>query len=274
MHAVTDVLANVSPRHALALHHDLTPHSSPESRALSWLLKDDTAHLCSDDPKLSQRFILALLYFETNGAWWNRCSSNVDADKISSDCDGNNFLSQSDECAWGGVVCNGKGFVTGIHLSSNNITGRIPHEFGSLTFLEEIDMERNNLTGKIPGSLGKLANIQYIDLDKNQLTGDIPHELFHATSLRVLDLDSNQLVGDIPPHIGELTNLYYLQLDFNKMKGIIPSELGSLTQLQYVSLLQNEFTSPLPKSLCDQDIQLYADCSLCPTAGCCTACLD
>ena len=239
--------------------------STAQARALKWIQGHDNTHLCPSDPKLVQRYILAVLFFETTGEKWALCPIGNE------DC---NFLDSADECSWRAISCNAEGYVTEIHLDSSNLSGSIPQEMGSLTYLEELDMDDNQLIGTLPPTLGSLSFLQYVDLDKNMLTGRLPVELFNATSLRVLDLDTNSFSGSIPSAVAMLPDLYFLQLDFNHLTGSVPSELASLKDLQYLSVLGNDFVGLLPSSLCGRDIKLYANCTLCPTDSCCTACLD
>ncbi|XP_031496962.2 receptor-like protein 19 [Nymphaea colorata] len=85
-----------------------------------------------------------------------------------------------------------------VDLSSNNFTGRIPEEIGSLTSLYIFNISRNHLVGSIPESFGKLQQIESLDLSHNQLSGVIPEELSVLTYLEVLDLSYNDLHGMIP----------------------------------------------------------------------------
>ncbi|GKY97739.1 hypothetical protein MPSEU_000732100 [Mayamaea pseudoterrestris] len=244
--------------------------TSPQARALSWISSEDAFFVCPTDQLLFQRYALATLYFSTSGDEWTKCSAKSD----SSSCDGDLFLSSSKECAWGGIRCNNEGFVVAINLDKTYLSGSIPEELSSLPYLEELGLDDNLLTGEIPSSLGSLPHLQYLDLDKNMLTGDLPSELFGATSLRVLDLNNNMLAGSISGKIGALKDLYFLQLDFNEMTGTLPSQLGSLTGLQYLGLFGNAFDSQLPTALCGREVMVYANCTVCPTENCCTACLD
>ncbi|XP_049936124.1 receptor like protein 23-like [Nymphaea colorata] len=88
--------------------------------------------------------------------------------------------------------------LTIIDLSSNNFTGRIPEEIGSLTSLYILNISRNHLVGSIPESFGKLQQMESLDLSHNQLSGVIPGELSELTFLAVLDLSYNDLHGMIP----------------------------------------------------------------------------
>jgi hypothetical protein len=77
---------------------------SAEYRALSWMVNDYEGTDPEDDPeKVVQRYIMALLYYQTKGSnWTNRF----------------NFLTPLSECRWTGVAqaCDDDGFLTVLDL--------------------------------------------------------------------------------------------------------------------------------------------------------------
>jgi hypothetical protein len=242
-----------------------------QRKALDWVVNDDGFRLCPGDPNVLQRYILALLYFQTSGDSWERCSANQTDDLA---CEGEPFLSTSHECFWGGIRCESNLTVSAIHLDDNKLFGPLPSEVGALEDLAELDLDNNALVGKLPSSLGNLTKLEVLDLDENLLTGAIPVELFNATSLRVLDLDSNQFTGSLHAQVSRLHKLYFIQLDFNLMTGGIPSELGSLTDLRFLSAIQAGFSEAIPSNLCGSDIDIIADCRICTVEGCCSSCFE
>lgn len=50
----------------------------------------------------------------------------------------------------------------GRELYSNNITGKIPIELGSLTNLVSLDLYSNNITGQIPVELANLKKLRFL----------------------------------------------------------------------------------------------------------------
>lgn len=271
-----------------AIRLELTNVSLPEMidynrsfqyKTLEWITDYDELYLCPGDENLKQRYILSLVFFGASGGNWSSCDNN----STNTTCTAFPFLSPIHECEWTGVGCDSNNYITSIHLDERNISGSIPSEFRGLTHLVELDMDSNRLTGTIPSELGQLSRLEIIDLDKNFLTGTIPEGLYDATGLRVLDLDTNSLNGTVSTRIGQLTELYFLQLDFNLFSGSIPSELGNLGKtLKYISLFANKFEaeSSIPDGLCNNSteqssgITLYADCDICGTSNCCTACFQ
>lgn len=237
---------------------------SPESKALNWLVNEDKLHLCPDSAGLVQRFVLADLYHQLAGDTWTECTIQ--------ECTDFPFLSDVSECMWEGVVCTNE-IVRELHLNGRNLNGQLSEVIGSLVSLEVLAMDDNQLSGRIPEAFGSLSGLKVVDLDNNLLTGSIPEKLYNASTIQVIDLDTNQLSGTISTRIGELADLYYLQLDKNNLGGEIPDELASLEYLKYLSLFRNNFNSSIPTGLCDDDVQVYADCDVCAQEGCCQACL-
>jgi len=82
----------------------------PQRQALDWLIYGDELFATNKD-KIRQRYILATLYFSTNGKnWYN----NAD------------YLSSKDECNWGFSnhnKCSIDGLITEIELIDNNLVG-------------------------------------------------------------------------------------------------------------------------------------------------------
>ena len=62
--------------------------------------------------------------------------------------------------------------LAGLLLSSNNLAGPIPPEFGRLTRLTGLSRYTdNNLSGRIPSELGNLASLGTLNLYDNDLSG-------------------------------------------------------------------------------------------------------
>ncbi|XP_028773184.1 receptor-like protein EIX1 [Neltuma alba] len=88
--------------------------------------------------------------------------------------------------------------VTGLDLSSNKLSGKIPRELGMLAGLISLNLSRNQLDGEIPSEIGRLTSLESLDLSKNHLFGSIPSSFAQLNYLAVLDLSSNNLSGKIP----------------------------------------------------------------------------
>eukprot|EP00268_Persea_americana_P024912 TRINITY_DN24288_c2_g1_i1.p1 TRINITY_DN24288_c2_g1~~TRINITY_DN24288_c2_g1_i1.p1 ORF type:complete len:291 (-),score=32.56 TRINITY_DN24288_c2_g1_i1:112-927(-) len=88
--------------------------------------------------------------------------------------------------------------MTGIDISSNNLTGSIPFTIGDLKELHALNLSNNLLTGPLPTSFGNLNNLESLDLSHNKLNGTIPPEFVRMTSLSTFCVAFNNLSGKIP----------------------------------------------------------------------------
>ena len=107
-------------------------------------------------------------------------------------------------------------FLAVLQLGSNQLTGSIPPEIGSLKKLSVVSLQENNLTGKIPESLGNLSMLRMLNLSFNRLSGTIPANLGQAPALEQLDVRNNFLSGMVPSGESHLASfLQILQISFN-----------------------------------------------------------
>lgn len=100
------------------------PHS-PQSKAVEWCKTDIKTHHVEDPSRVAQRYVLATLYYSTNGTGWTT----------------NKNWGDGHECEWYGVGCetgeNDVVSVTYLDLNSNNLKGTIPQEIGYISSLEQ-----------------------------------------------------------------------------------------------------------------------------------------
>ena len=80
----------------------------PSNEALIWLSSGNMRA----PGEVRQRYMLALLYYSTNGTKWVY---------------DNEWLTALNECLWLGVQCNNYGFVNNIAFSANNFFGQVSH---------------------------------------------------------------------------------------------------------------------------------------------------
>lgn len=219
----------------------------------------------------TDRTVLSGLYTALGGPRWDRKD---------------NWLGDAPIRFWYGVTTDSDGRLTGLDLSNNGLSGRLPTRFGSLLNvsdsdlrLEELDLSGNQLTGPIPPTLISLfPNLTKLDLSGNQLSGEIPAELGNLAKLTSLDLSDNELFGEIPSHLssldglaeceeigeraltrdaledfskfaGGMVSLQELDLSDNTLSGEIPPMLCSLTILEVLDLGHNRLTGTIPVEL-------------------------
>ncbi|KAL7577641.1 hypothetical protein ACA910_015158 [Epithemia clementina (nom. ined.)] len=262
--------------------------SDPRGLATEWLLSEISLFACPDNPKLVQRWALAVMYFSTGGNSWTQCSANASA----TDNCGNQvpfvnstrFLSSGSECDWAGISCIDD-CVTEVEYEENNLVGTIPSEMGLLTDLAIWGMERGGLTSTIPTEIGRLTNLIFLDLDFNELSGSLTSELLSLSSLTQLDLNDNQFTGSING-IGVFPAMEFLQIHANLFTGTVPEAVGNYTNMTVFTLHRTNVTGVMPDSVCDLLLSagnggtltsLIADCEIPDPdiiCDCCTDCRD
>uniref|UniRef100_A0A2N9HM57 Leucine-rich repeat-containing N-terminal plant-type domain-containing protein n=1 Tax=Fagus sylvatica TaxID=28930 RepID=A0A2N9HM57_FAGSY len=108
---------------------------------------------------------------------------------------GTSLLIKNMEYTFNGIPLS---LMTGIDMSSNQLSGSIPSEIGELSQLRSLNLSNNFLTGSIPISFQNLKNVESLDLSHNKLSGKIPFELVQLTSLSTFSVAYNNLSGRIP----------------------------------------------------------------------------
>ena len=77
-----------------------------ENLAFRWLVDDDEARVCPEDTvDVVQRYVLALLYFSTNGDDWNECNAASASDAAGCASLAERYLSAANVCDWFGSEC-------------------------------------------------------------------------------------------------------------------------------------------------------------------------
>ncbi|KAK6228928.1 hypothetical protein SCA6_017879, partial [Theobroma cacao] len=114
-----------------------------------------------------------------------------------------------------------------------------------LNYMSGLDLSCNNLTGKIPQNLGKLFSIRALNLSHNHLIGSIPISFSNLAKLESLDLSYNSLSGKIPPEIVNLNFLEVFSVAHNNLSGRIPDK-GQFATFDSSSYEGNPFLSGLP----------------------------
>eukprot|EP00978_Attheya_sp_CCMP212_P020603 scaffold59150_cov40-Attheya_sp.AAC.1 len=212
---------------------------SPQNLALQWIVENDGLQISPDDPTLTQRYVMAVFYYSTNGDDWINCNDENSANP--SPCiaiDGTNsinnqdfspcypnatepWLSSASECEWCGNSCNNNGrfpyrnvsngTITDIGLENVNQSGTLPIELNALTDLGMLLLEKGSIGGSIPSEIGSIENLIVLDLDFQRLSGSIPEEIFNLSLLLQLDLNNNLFTGTLSSSIMNLENLAFLQ---------------------------------------------------------------
>lgn len=192
----------------------LRTRGTPQNHAFSWLVDQDEHGIDQDEHNLTQRYILALLYYSLGGADWHHHDIFLLHDKH--------------ECEWislfgghrqvGVLECNEEKEVTNLFLVDNNLVGSLPSEIAYLSKLTNLDFQHNRLQGQMPEGLGYLTKLEYLGLSKNQFEGTVPKTLGGIDSLEQFLVNENSLEGSIPESICKLKTrgvFYNLWADCN-----------------------------------------------------------
>ncbi|KAL3504925.1 hypothetical protein ACH5RR_034766 [Cinchona calisaya] len=89
-------------------------------------------------------------------------------------------------------------FMTGLDLSVNQLTDKIPSQLGELTALYSLNLSFNILADHIPKSFSTIAKIESLDLSHNNLVGSIPPEIVQLHFISTFNVSFNNLSGSIP----------------------------------------------------------------------------
>ncbi|KAJ4916129.1 receptor like protein 15 [Raphanus sativus] len=90
------------------------------------------------------------------------------------------------------------GYMFGLDLSENELSGEIPGELGDLVDIRALNLSHNHLSGVIPQNFSKMKDLESLDLSFNILHGQIPSQLTKLSSLAVFNVSYNNLTGIIP----------------------------------------------------------------------------
>ncbi|KEH25870.1 LRR receptor-like kinase [Medicago truncatula] len=224
------------------------PISIANASALQILDLGDNMNLVGQVPSLGNLQDLSNLNLQSNNLG-NISTMDLEFLKYLTNCSKLHKLSISYN-NFGGHLPNSIGNLSTeliqLYMGDNQISGKIPAEFGRLIGLILLTMESNCLEGIIPTTFGKFQKMQVLYLWKNKLSGDIPPFIGNLSQLFKLELDHNMFQGSIPPSIGNCQNLQYLNLYHNKLRGTIPVEVLNIFSLLVLDLSHNSLSGTLP----------------------------
>ncbi|KEH28923.1 verticillium wilt disease resistance protein [Medicago truncatula] len=195
--------------------------------------------------------------------------------------------SSVDGCEWIGVACDSKGFVVGLDLSEESISGGFDNASSlfSLQHLQKLNLAANNFNSVIPSGFNKLVMLSYLNLSYANFVGQIPIEISQLTRLVTLDISSvnSYITGqglklekpNLQKFVQNLTSLRKLYLDgvsikaqgqewrnallplpnlqvlsmsYCDLSGPLDSSLTRLKNLSVIILDGNNFSSPVPQT--------------------------
>ncbi|CAM8888919.1 unnamed protein product [Rhodiola kirilowii] len=168
--------------------------------------------------------------------------------------------SGQDCCLWHGVTCNEDGYVTGLDLSFESLTGGLNDSspLFELQHLISLNLAHNFFNGAIlPPAFGKLFNLVSLNLSTTSFSGQIPVEISNLTRLATLDFTSSYSLKVENPNLrmlfGNLSKLAQLRLDnvnLSAQSNVWCQDLSySLPSLQVLSLCTCRLSGPIHASL-------------------------
>ncbi|XP_047260516.1 LRR receptor-like serine/threonine-protein kinase EFR, partial [Capsicum annuum] len=140
-------------------------------------------------------------------------------------------------CHWVGVTCGSRHQrVNSLNLSNMALTGKIPREFGNLSFLVSLDLGSNNFQGNLPQEMARLHRLKFLRLSVNNFCGKVPSWFGFLHQLQVLNLGNNSFTGSIPSSFSNISKLETLNLKFNSIEGQIPKVIGTLVNHRVLNM--------------------------------------
>lgn len=234
--SMSDRIWSLMPDYSLRALEDQT---SPQSKALAWLLEDPVVSGSEPDWRIIQRFALATLFFSTKGYGWHNTSG---------------WLSHSThECQWfsknhAGIDFDLEGEIT-VDTTYDNACDEDPednYDDYRVGVFKHLLLYKNGLEGVLPPEIAELRHLRSIFLGTNAIKGTLPGALARLKKLEVLNGNTNDFTGPIPTELAELSNLKALSLFSNKITGTLSSFLGSFQALEHLVLDGNLFTGTIP----------------------------
>lgn len=146
-----------------------------------------------------------------------------------------------DHCNWPGVTC-AQGYVIGLSLNKNGLSGKVPNFLWKLRNLRVLCLPSNDLHGELKDFIfPNMTKLLRFDLAFCCLTGHLPKDIFVALkSLQKIQLSgqksSSKLDGTIPESISNLQDLQVLSLGENNFYGPIPRGIGKLKKVWFLDL--------------------------------------
>jgi len=221
-------------------------------------------------PKLAtraivERYALAVLYYSTNGKYWESYLP---------------FLTDTSVCTWNtgtgfskGVTCS-DGYVDYVSMNFVNLTGTFPWEISLLQGLITFDLLQNNVSGPLPSQLSTLTKLEHFNMLGNKLSGRLPRTL--SSTLKSHTLSYNLFTGNIPVSLPtSIRSVQYVDIENNKFTGGVPAAFGQLANLDVFEFGWNDLIGSVDAFLCNDILRrwdtLEADCEQ-VKCSCCTSC--
>ncbi|KAI3750755.1 hypothetical protein L2E82_21549 [Cichorium intybus] len=134
-------------------------------------------------------------------------------------------LQEGHICSFTGVTCwhDNDNKIMDVQLQEMGLRGRFPVGLENCTSMTGLNLSSNNLSGPLPSNLFDIIRfIVILDLSHNSLWGPIPPSIANCSYINVLRLDHNYLTGEIPPNLSELNRIKEFNVANNNLSGHVP----------------------------------------------------
>ncbi|XP_031098262.1 receptor-like protein 50 [Ipomoea triloba] len=156
-----------------------------------------------------------------------------------------------DCCQWPGVSCNHAGYIIGVDLSYEPITGGANAIFllKLLPSLSVIRLDWVNFSAPFPDIFAGFTNLTVLSLSNCNFTGTVPQKVFQVPTLQTIDLTFNKMLEGSLPDFPENGSLQSLQLGITKFSGRLPESIGNLRLLSHIDLTGCSLSGAIPASI-------------------------
>lgn len=250
----TSALLGVIKSAALQGGDEFLDTNSYQYKALLYMQDIDAASdTAFTDEQLIQRYALACIFISTNKVEHFFTQQELGDTPLPEWSNTQNWMTAASECEWFGITCDNFGFIVGMDLDENNLSGSIPNEITLLQrSLNNLNLVSNFIYNEGDEGLawiGELTNMRDLFLGSTYLVYDGIPPVFAKlnATLRQLDISYTIFHGDMraAETLAPLTSLTYLEMGGNTYNASIPVELASLPMLDSLYIDDASITGDL-----------------------------
>ncbi|XP_059069743.1 disease resistance protein RUN1-like isoform X1 [Cryptomeria japonica] len=123
----------------------------------------------------------------------------------------------------------------------------LPHDFGELANLQELNLSYCQNLSKLPDSFGNLTQLERLEIHHNHKLTELPDSIGGLKSLAFLDVSYCHSLSGLPNTVGSLISLVCLEMEGCGVS-CLPQNCCNLSSLQELNLSNCQYLSELPDS--------------------------